>query len=150
VTLSPSVYFVAWTAALLAWGGLSYEYYGKWQSQLGELGDKIRSYNAQKGYDQSVQRKELARDLRNPLKNQNLRQFTKNNNITISQYRAELHENIGNPEWHYWSVVLHIIGLVTTFGGITYLAPWGILSAEIYLFIVYGLFAVSITLYAYF
>jgi len=149
VTLSPTVYFGVWGTALLAWAALSYEHYGKWQSQLEELGDDIRSYNARNGYNQSVGREDLARHLRNPRKNSNLRRFAENNNISLSQYKSEFKESVGNPELHYWSIVLHAIGLVVTFSGITYLAPWGILPAEIYLLIVYGIFVASFALYWY-
>lgn len=149
MTLSPTVYFGAWGTALLAWAALSYEHYSKWQNQLEELGDKIRSHNARNGYDQSVGREDLARDLRNPRKNNNLRRFATNNSISFRRYRTELHENVGNPELHYWSIVLHAIGLAVTFSGITYLAPWGLLPAEIYLLIVYGLLVVSFVLYWY-
>lgn len=147
MTLSPSVYFGVWGTALLAWTALSYEHYGKWQSQLEKLGDKIRSHNARNGYDQSVGREDLARDLRNPRKNSNLRRFAENNNFSLSQYESELKESVGNPEVHYWSVVFHAIGLTITFGGITYLAPWGFLPAEIYLLIVYGFLIASFALY---
>lgn len=148
MTLSP-VYFGVWGTALLAWAALSYEHYGKWQSQLEELGDKIRSYNARNGYDQSVGRDDLAQDLRNPRKNNNLRRFAENNNISLNRYKSGLKERVGNPELHYWSVVLHAIGFTVTFSGITYLAPWGLLPAEIYLLIVYGLLMVSFALYWY-
>jgi len=149
VTLSPTVYFGVWGTALLAWAALSYKYYGEWQIQLEELGDKIRSYNARNGYDQSVSRKKLARHLRNPRKNSNLKKFAENNNISISQYRTDLKQTVGNPEVYYWGAVIHAIGLIVTFGGITYLAPWGLLSAETYLLIVYGLFMISFALYWY-
>lgn len=149
MTLSSTAYFGVWGTALLAWAALSYEYYRKWRRQLGELGDSIRSHNARNGFDQSVSREDLARDLRNPRKYENLRRFAENNNITLSQYRSELHENIGNPEIQYWSVVFHAIGLSVTFGGITYLAPWGLLAAETYLLIVYGLLVGSFALYWY-
>lgn len=149
MTLSPTVYFGVWGTALLAWGALSYEYYGKWQNHLDELGDEIRSHNARNGYDQSVGREDLARDLRNPRKNSNLRRFAENNNIPLNKYESELKESVGNSEVHYWSVVFHAIGLAITFGGITYLAPWGLLPAEIYLLIVYGLLVASFALYWY-
>lgn len=143
MTLSPAVYFGAWGPALLAWCALSYEYYGKWQNQLEEIGDEIRSHNAYNGYDQSIGRENLARDLRNPWKSNNLRQFAENNNISFSQYKAELHGSVGNFEIWYLVVALHALGLLFTFGGITYLAPWGLLPAEIYLIIVYSLFIAS-------
>lgn len=149
MTLSPTVYFGVWGTALLGWAALSYEHYGKWQSRLEELGDGIRSYNARNGYDQSVGRKDLARDLRNPRKNSNLKQFAENNNLSLKQYKSNLKEKVGNPELHYWSVVLHAIGLAVTFGGITFLLRGGLLPAEIYLLIVYGLLLVSLALYWY-
>lgn len=147
MSLSSAVYFGVWTPALLAWGTLSYEYYGKWRYQLDELGDNIRSYNARNGYDQSVRREDLARDLRNPRKNENLKQFASNNNMSIEGYESKLHEHVGNPEFQYWAVVLHAVGLIVVFSGISYLTPWGILPAEIYLLVVYGLLVVSIFLY---
>lgn len=149
MTLSSTIYFGAWTPALLAWGALSYEYYGKWRNQLEELGDKIRSHNARNGYDQSVGREDLARDLRNPRKNENLRRFAMNNDILLREYKSELYKHVGNPEVHYWSVVLHAVGLAITFSGISYLTPWGILPPEIYLLIVYGLLVASFALYWY-
>lgn len=149
MTLSPTVYFGVWGTALLAWAALSYERYGEWEGQLEELGDDIRSYNARNGYNQSVGREDLARHLRNPRKNSSLRRFAENNNISLSQYRAGLKQSVGDPELHYWSMVLHLIGLAVTFSGITYLAPWGLLSAKTYLLIVYGLFFVSFALYRY-
>ena len=57
---------------------------------MGEFGDKIRSHNARNGYDQSVGREDLARDLRNPRKNENLRQFARNNDISFREYKSEL------------------------------------------------------------
>jgi len=147
VTLSPTVYFGVWGTALLAWAALSYEHYRKWQNQLEELGDEVRSYNARNGYDQSVGREDLARHLRNPRKNSNLRRFAKDNNISLSQYKSELKKSVGNPELHYWSIVIHAIGLAVTFSGITYLTPWGLLPAEIYLLTVYGLLVLSFALY---
>lgn len=68
MTLSATAYFRVWGVAFLLWVPLSYKYYEKWQKQLDELGDKIRSYNARSGYDQSVGRKELARSFIHPYK----------------------------------------------------------------------------------
>jgi len=149
VSLSPNVYFGIWGTALLAWAALSYKYYEKWHEQLETVGDEIRSVNARNGYDQSVGRKDLAKDFRHPFKNQNLVEFAKCNNISTDYYVSELRENIGNPKILFWAVCIHSVGFVISISGITYLAPWKIVPADIYLLIVFGFFAISVALYWY-
>jgi hypothetical protein len=149
MTLSATAYFRVWGVAFLLWVPLSYKYYEKWQKQLDELGDKIRSYNARSGYDQSVGRKELARSFIHPYKEKYLKKFAERNKISTTEYVLELEENINKNKFYYLRMGINTIGLVVAFGGITYLLPWGILSAKIYLLIIYFLLAISLCLYLY-
>lgn len=147
MTLSPTVYFGAWTTALLIWATLSYKYYEKWEKQPAKVGDKIRRVNAQSGYNQSVGREDLVKQLRIPWKRNELERFAENNGVGVSEYITEIHRKVGHPEYLFFVLVFHGMGFVFALSGISYLAPGGVLSAEIYLLLVYGLFVVSFGLY---
>lgn len=149
MTLSLIQYSGIWGTAVLAWLALAYEYYGKWAEELDYLGMDIRSFNAERGYDQSIGREELAQDLRIPYRGEKLREYAKNNGLSVADYESELKENIGNPEYLFWALILHLIGVLYTLAGITYLSPGGILSASTYLVTVYLLLIASLLLYWY-
>ena len=142
----PAIYFSLWGTLLLAWIGLSYKYVEKWNESLVYLGDEIRSFNAPR-YDQSVGRRELARDLRSPWRSANLQKFADNNGITFHRYLAELREHIEDPQRIYWAGIFHAAGVIYALSGITYLLPGGFIPPTIYIGSAYLLFSISLLLF---
>ena len=145
--VSTPVFFSIWVAAFLAWFPLAYQYRSKWESHIQELSGKIRSYNTRNGYDQSVGRESLARDIGNPLKNKKIQEFAENNNRRTGAYQKELNQALENPQRLFWAVSLHFFTLILVLSGFTYFAPWGIVPAIVYLPVLYILFALSAALY---
>ena len=149
MSVPPTVFFGVWGTAILAWLGLVYKYRNKRDDRIEELASQIRPYNARKNYDRSVSRDILAEAFYDPFKTEDLRKFTNNNNVSVSDYKSEIYEELGNPQWLYWVVKFHIVGTLFTLSGITYWLPWGIVPTQIYLVILYSLLAVSLILYFY-
>lgn len=144
MTVSTPVFFSIWVAAFLAWFPLAYQYRSEWKSQLQEIGGEIRSYNARNGYDQSVSREALARDIRNPFRNEDIREFAENNHCNPEEYEKELEQVLENPQRLFWAVSLHFLTLILILSGFTYFAPWGVIPVIVYLPLLYILLGFSV------
>lgn len=146
MSLSAPAFLGVWGTATLFWLGLLYQYHSKWGEVLEECATNIRSYNARNGYDLSIDREELARDFLYPFHNQDIKDFAENNGISADLYRKELDEAIPKPHLR-WAFLFHILGLIYTFSGISYLTPIGFLSPVQFLYSVVVWFLVSLVLY---
>lgn len=149
MTVSTPVFVSIWVAGFLAWVSLATQYRSKWRSQLERLASDIRSYNARNGLDQSVRRKTLARDMRNPFRNEQVREFAANNNIVPEEYINELEGALNHPQRLFWAISLHFVILILILSGFTHFMPWGVVPTMVYLPVLYVLLAVSATLYFY-
>lgn len=147
MTVSTPVFVSIWVAAFLAWVSLATQYRTKWRSQLERLASDIRSYNARNGLDQSVRREALARDMRNPIRNEHIREFAENNDIAPDEYVNELEEALNHPKRLFWAISLHFVILILILTGFTYFMPWGVVPTMVYLPALYVLLAVSAALY---
>jgi hypothetical protein len=81
-----------------------------------------------------------------PFREKNLRRFAHNNDVRLNQYRGELIDSIDKPTI-FWTLLFHVLGVVFTLSGISYLLPSGILPAPIHLGLVVSLFLVSLFFY---
>lgn len=146
MTLSLPAYLGAWGTATLFWLGLLYQYQSKWNEAVGSVADDIRAYNARSGYDLSVDKEDLAGDFLLPLRSEHLHQFAENNGISHTTYQRDLRESVEKPQLR-WGYFLHILGVIYTFSGISYLLPGGFFSPSVFLGSVSILFIVSLSLY---
>lgn len=147
MTLTPTIYFGIWAAGMSAWLVLGQQYYEIWRSHIISLGDEIRSFNAQKGYDQSIGRNKLAKDFRTPYRRRNLKKYAENNHISYSNYVEELGSHLGNPYWHFYSVCFYLLGMIYGLSGLSYLTPQGIISPSSYLLLFFSLLFLSVFLH---
>jgi hypothetical protein len=126
--------------------GLLWQYYSKWDDTVGSVAQEIRLYNARNDLDQSVDKEDLARDYLIPYCDSNLRELAQNNGKDYHSYQTGLHEGVAQPKL-FWAVLFHILGLLYTFSGVTYLLPGGFISGPWFLASVIVLFLVSLGLF---
>lgn len=149
MTVSTPVFVSIWVAAFLAWVSLATQYRTTWRSQLESLASDIRSYNAKSGLDQSVRQSALASDMRNPFRNEHIREFAENNNITIDEYVNGLEAALNHPQRLFWAISLHLVILILILLGFTYFMAWGVVPSMVYLPFLYILLALSAALHFY-
>lgn len=147
MTLSTESFLAAWGTLFLAHSAMLVPYWRKWQAHIADVGDDIRSYNARRGYGQSVGRERLAESYLTPFKSEALDQFTDDIDLSTSEYERQLREHIGKPVLPFIGVVYQAIAITLTVLGLTYFLEGTWVSAELYLFGLGFLFVVSVILY---
>lgn len=146
MTLSTGAFLTFLGTAILFWLGLLWQYFSKWQRTVESVAQDIRLYNARGGLDQGVDKESLAYDYLLPYRDSNIRELTQRNEKDYENYLTELRENVDQP-MTFWTIVFHVIGLLYTFSGVTYLLPGGFVSGQWFLGSIVVLFLVSLAFF---
>ena len=137
----------AWLGTISFVVSMSKWLWGNTRRQFEDFARKIKSKNADFGFDYSFDAEYLALDYLTPLGAGSLEKYAKRNGVPSDHYVSELREGVGRPYSLALSAALLVAMLVIAFSGPVVYRLWGLSPAGEYFAALYALILTNLTAY---